>query len=187
MTATGNTDTHGIVGQESGYPRTYVRVSDDAHLESWDAARSQDLVRAIRERRDVFVTNGPFLRVTANGAGIGAIARAKGGFVDVRVHVECAPWILPEHVVLRRAVGTAKGGDETMDLPVVLTLNARGALAGDVSFHLPVDRDDAFVVQARGTKPLSPVLAGDPAEILPYAMSGAIWIDGNGDGKALGR
>ena len=187
VTAMGNTDTHGIVGQESGYPRTYVRVSDDTHLETWDAARAQDLVRSIRSLRDVLVTNGPFLRVTANGAGIGGIAKAKGGFVDVRVHVECAPWILPEHVVLRRTVGTAKGGDETMDLPLTLALNTKGALAGDVSFHLPVDRDDAFVVQARGTKPLSPVLSGDASEILPYAMSGAIWVDGNGDGKALAR
>jgi hypothetical protein len=31
------------------------------------------------------------------------------------------------------------------------------------------------------------VLAGDDKEITPWAMTGAIWIDADGDGKALGR
>jgi hypothetical protein len=48
-------------------------------------------------------------------------------------------------------------------------------------------RDDAFVVIASGSWPMTPVLSGEPKEIAPYAMSGAIWIDGDGDGRALGR
>jgi hypothetical protein len=34
---------------------------------------------------------------------------------------------------------------------------------------------------------MRPVLSGDDAEISPWAMSGPIWIDTDGDGKALGR
>jgi hypothetical protein len=37
---------------------------------------------------------------------------------------------------------------------------------------------------------MTPVLAAGPggnAEITPWAMTGAIWIDADGDGKALGR
>src|SRR4029077_11591970 len=91
-TPTGNTDTHGIVGQEAGYPRTYVRVADDAHLDSWDAARTQDLVHGVKALRDVVLTNGPMLRVTANGAPIGGVVRARN--VQVTVHVESAPWVV---------------------------------------------------------------------------------------------
>ena len=41
VTPTADTDTHGIVGQEAGYPRTYVRVADDGPLDAWDAARTR--------------------------------------------------------------------------------------------------------------------------------------------------
>src|SRR5262249_34830106 len=93
VTATADTDTHGIVGQEPGYPRTMVRVDDDGHLAAWDAARTADLVRGVKVRRDVVLTNGPMLRVTANGAPIGGVASAKSRVVTVKAHVECAPWI----------------------------------------------------------------------------------------------
>ena len=47
-------------------------------------------------------------------------------------------------------------------------------------------KDVVFV--SGGTKPMRPVLsANEDSEILPFAMSGPIWIDANGDGKSLGR
>jgi hypothetical protein len=181
VTATADTDTHGIVDQEAGYPRTYVRVTDDDHLDTWDAARTADLVKAVKSTRDVVLTNGPFLRVSANGAPIGGIA--KGREVTVKVHVECAPWIAVEEVRLLRA--TAKGTDETKR--VTLAALPNGAMGVDVTFKVKVEADDAIVVVASGTKPMTPVLSGDAKEIAPWAMTGAIWIDANGDGKALGR
>lgn len=181
VTATATTDTHGIVDQEPGYPRTYVRVTDDDHLDAWDAARTGDLVKAVKSVRDVVLTNGPFLRVTANGAPIGGIA--KGREVIVKVHVECAPWVLVEDVRLLRA--NAKGTEETRR--VTLAPLPSGAMGADVTFKVKVEADDAIVVVATGSKPMTPVLSGDAKEIAPWAMSGAIWIDANGDGKALGR
>ena len=68
--------------------------------------------------------------------------------------------------------------------------NASGALAADAAFTVRASVDDAFVVVASGAKPMSPVLgaaAGGAAEITPWAMSGAIWIDADRDGKALKR
>jgi hypothetical protein len=48
--------------------------------------------------------------------------------------------------------------------------------------------DDAFVVIAEGTRPLSPVVPADAdGDVTPWAMTGAIWIDADGDGTALGR
>ena len=184
VTATADTDTHGIVGQEAGYPRTYVRVKDDAHLAAWDGSRSVDLVHGVRDLRDVVLTNGPFLRVATDGVPIGGIAKARGGAVTVKVHVECAPWVAVDHVRVQRANAPPA---KTDDVAVTLKPTPSGARAADVTFVLRGTKDDAFIVIASGALPLTPVLAGDPKEIAPFAMTGATWIDGDGDGKSLAR
>lgn len=178
VTPTANTDTHGIVGQEAGYPRTYVRVSDDSHLDAWNAARTVDLTKAVRERRDVVLTNGPFLRVTANGASIGQVARARGQKVTLKIHVESAPWIDVDELTVR----CAKGAEIKRRLALAPTRT--GSIAADVVVTLPAKVDDAVVVIVQGPRPLHPVLAGD---VLPFAMTGALWIDADGDKKSLGR
>lgn len=184
VTATADTDTHGIVGQEPGYPRTMVRVEDDGHLAAWDAARTADLVRGVKVRRDVVLTNGPMLRVTANGAPIGGVAGAKSRVVIVKAHVECAPWI---EVDTLRVVHAREGAPE-QSKTVKLAPTKSGAHAADAAFTVPVDGDDAIFVIASGTKPMTPVLAAsDAKEISPWAMTGAIWVDVDGDAKALGR
>jgi hypothetical protein len=185
VTAVGDTDTHGIVGQESGYPRTFVRVARDDALDAWDEKRTEDLVRAVRSVRDVVVTNGPFLRVTANGAGIGGVARANAGVVEVKVHVASAPHVAVERLELRTAGGARPVGDASV--AVAPKPSASGALEADATFRLRAAQDDAFVVIATGSKPMRPVLSGDDKEIVPWAMTGAIWIDADGDGKSLGR
>jgi hypothetical protein len=185
VTAIADTDTHGIVGQEAGLPRTYVRVAKDDALDTWDASRTQDLVRTVRERRDVVLTNGPFLRVTANGVGIGAIAAARAGVVEVKVHVSCAPFASVDHAELRLA------GSGKVVTPATVVLSPKqgpsGALEADVTFTIRATADDAFVVIVSGTRPMRPMFTGDDREISPWAMSGAVWIDANGDGKSLAR
>jgi hypothetical protein len=186
VTITGTTDTHGMVGQEAGFPRTYVRTSEK-DLAGWTPARSGELARAIRVTRDVVVTNGPFLRVSANGAGIGGVARARGGRVTVTVDVESAPWVDVRHVKVLRMLGPKATRRERLEADVRPRPNGKGALIAHATFQLAVDRDDALLVLVTGQKPLTPVLGGDPAEIRPWAISGAIWLDADGDGHALGR
>ena len=186
VTITGTTDTHGMVGQEAGYPRTYVKV-DDKTLDTWTPSRSADLARAIKTGREVVVTNGPFMQVHANGASIGGVARARGGHVMVTVEVQSAPWVDVRHIHVVRVLGTKAGSRDRLDADVVPRLTAAGALAARRTFDLAVDRDDAILVVVTGDKPLSPVLPGDGPEITPYAISGAIWLDADGDGKSLGR
>jgi hypothetical protein len=158
-----------------------VRVDNDGTPAGWSSDRSVDLVRGVRERRDVVLTNGPFLKVTANGAGIGGVAR--GQHVVVAVHVEHAPWMKVDRVRLRRA-GT---GGAAIEQAITLKPNARGAMVADVTFTVDATTDDAFVVMAIGTQPMTPVLQGDAKETAPYAITGAIWIDADGDGRSLGR
>ncbi len=187
VTATADTDTHGIVGQEAGYPRTYVRVADDGPLDPWTPARTADVVRGVKVLRDVVLTNGAMLRVTAGGASIGGIAR--GPAFQVKVHVESAPWVVVDTLRLIRA-GAPDARDAASSQPIVEKPNPAGALAADATFTVRASRDDAFVVVASGTRPMTPVLgagAGGDAEITPWAMSGAIWVDADRDGKALER
>ena len=186
VTITGTTDTHGMVGQEAGYPRTYVRAKDD-DLGAWTTDRSADLAKSIREKRDVVVTNGPFMQVHVNGVGIGGVARARGGHAIVTVEVQSAPWVEATHVHVVRVLGTKAGSRDRLDADLKPRMNAAGALASHAQFDLPVDRDDAILVIVTGDKPLSPVLPGGGPEIRPYAISGAIWLDADGDGKSLGR
>jgi hypothetical protein len=185
VTATANTDTHGIVGQEAGYPRTYVRVADDAHLDAWDPARTQDLVHGVKVLRDVVLTNGPMLRVTANGAPIGSVVRGRA--VQVTVHVESAPWVVVQEVRLVRASAPDKPDVKR----VVERATPAGGIAADTTFVVSAAADDAFVVIASGTQGLAPVLGPGPDrstdECAPWAMTGAIWMDADADGRALGR
>jgi hypothetical protein len=193
VTATANSDTHGIVGQEAGYPRTFVRVGDDDHLDAWDAARTADLARGVKIRRDVVLTNGPMLRVTANGAAIGAMAR--GRTVGVNVHVESAPWVDVDTVRIVRA--SEGGGEEKRTVKSVPAAKRAQVRAADASFVLRFERDDAFFVVVSGSRPMSAVLppdavadptaSDDDAERLPWAMTGAIWVDADGDGASLAR
>ncbi len=184
VTATADTDTHGVVGQEAGYPRTYVRVPDDAHLEAWSPARTADLVRGVRELRDVVLTNGPFLRVSANGAPIGGVA--KGPSVSFAIHVEHAPWITLERVRLV----SARTGDALVTSPALSWRPAplpSSAVGQDLTATVRFAEDDAVVVIVEGSTPMTPVLSGEAKETAPFAMTGAIWVDANGDGESLGR
>lgn len=180
-----STDTHGVVGQEAGYPRTWVRVAADDALGAWDGGRSEDFVRSLRERRDVILSNGPFVRVSAGGVGIGGVARARGGVVEVGVTITAAPWVEVDTVELRTAAGATVVGGSTRRVAMAKT--ASGASSGRASFQIRARADDAFVVVVHGDRPMRPMLAGDEREIAPWAMTGAIWIDADGDGRALGR
>ena len=157
--------------------RFYVRVDDDGPVDAWGPDREGDLLRGLRERRDVVLTNGPFLRVTANDAPNGGLARPRGDHdVEVKVHVECTATAPVERVSLVRASGAPVP-------PQPVTPASRGSASGarvdDVTFHLRATADDAFVVVAEG-----PAASGEPA---PRAMTGATWIDADGDGESLGR
>jgi hypothetical protein len=187
VTPTADTDTHGIVGQEAGYPRTYVRVVDDGPTEPWTDARSADVVRGVKVLRDVVLTNGPMLRLTANHAPVGGLARGRS--IEVKVHVESAPWVVVDALRILRASGP-DAIDGAPPRAIQEKPLASGALAADETFTLAAKADDAFVVVATGTRPMVPVLAagsGADAEVTPWAMSGPIWIDADGDGKSLGR
>jgi hypothetical protein len=185
VTPIADTDTHGIVGQEAGLPRTYVRVESDAALDAWTPERTAELVRTVRESRDVVLTNGPFLRVEANGVGIGGVATPKAGLVNVSIHVASASFARVDHVSMKCVGDASVLGPE--EIAVAPTQRPGGAFEADASFTVKAARDDACVVIATGAVPMRPMFDGEDREISPWAMAGAVWIDADGDGIALAR
>jgi hypothetical protein len=192
VTPTANTDNHAIFGTEAGYPRTYVRVVDD------DPARLDpaDLVAGLRARRDVVLTNGPFVTMRLGAIEQGGLATLPKRGATLLVHVERAPWVDVSELVLRV-------GGVSQTIPLAGKLGSSGAIIDDVEVHLSrsssgaaikskglhalVSNDTFVIAEVRGQRPLEPVLTGDAAGILPFAMTAPLWIDADGDGLSLGR
>ncbi|WP_437620505.1 hypothetical protein [Sorangium sp. So ce1151] len=214
VTPTATSDTHGLLGAEAGYPRTYIAVADD------DPGRLDvaDLVAGLRRRRDVVITNGPFVTMRLGDTRQGGVASARrgsrGGPLSLSIRVERAPWVDARelHVLVG---GVAAGAPIPLEgarttpagalldeiaIPVVLGGGSRRGTKARVD-RAGGDRrpgpsapgtisiaEDTFVVAiVRGRRPLEPVLTGNPDEILPFAMTAPLWIDADGDGRSLGR
>lgn len=97
VTPAGNSDTHTIIADPAGMPRTYVRVPDD----SPDALASPAIVDAVLATqtganstpRDVVVTNGPFIDVKVAGAPVlGRFVTSMNQPVTLDVTVYSAEW-----------------------------------------------------------------------------------------------
>jgi hypothetical protein len=192
VTPTANTDNHGIFGQESGYPRTYVRVAND------DPARLDpaELVAGLRTRRDVVLTNGPFVTMHLGEVEQGGLATLPKQGATLRLHVERAPWVDVTELVLRvggvsqtipLAGKPGPSGAIIDDVEVRLVRPSKGAATRPKGLQALVSDDTFVIAEVHGQKPLEPVLTGDTAEILPFAMTAPLWIDADGDGLSLGR
>ena len=160
--ATGNSDTHDIVLGESGYPRTYVRMEDG----DLSAVTPAALVTALKDRRDVIVTNGPFLRMAGpGGADVGSTVTFAGREVPVTVTVRRPDWIVVDRVEV------FANGERVAVLPVG---PGREEI---VRASVPLAGDGWIVAIARGELPMLPVL-----DQPPLAFTNPIWIDREGDG-----
>jgi hypothetical protein len=75
------------------------------------------------------------------------------------------------------------------DRPRATAAGKSGALEADVRRRLRFEADDAFVVLVRGKAPLPFAATGEPGTggvpRVPLAMSAPIWVDADGDGRAL--
>ena len=205
---TGNTDTHGIVGHEPGYPRTLVRVKNDRDLASWSPSRTAELVGQLERGRDVVLTNGPFVTATIEGKMPGDLVSGQGKKqLTVKVHVEAPPYVDVRRVWLRTTrlaeVGKIELG--TSGTPVAAkdakdvkdaSQKTRGAAAfsctpsvckADLSIPFEVRGDEAVVVMVSGDRDLVELMEGAGPGVRPFAMTSAFFVDADGDGKALGR
>ncbi|MEM9489166.1 MAG: CehA/McbA family metallohydrolase, partial [Myxococcota bacterium] len=97
VTPMGNSDSHGTYSQPNGLPRTYVRVADDSPAALASGAVVDEALATLSGRapRDVVISNGPHIQVTAAGLGGSAIGRvipAPSGAVTLEISVVSAGW-----------------------------------------------------------------------------------------------
>ena len=169
VTATGNSDTHHLNYNLGGYPRNYVRVADDR----LEAVTPTQIAMAVKARHSFFTT-APFVRLTANGAGIGDFAPAPGGKVKVALAVEAAPWVTVSVVTLY-----LNGRDyKKWQVP-----RGTQVLRFQTALELQVERDAYIVVRVDGDQPMAPII-GDRTrfDVRPLALTNPIFLDYNGDG-----
>ena len=190
LTATGNSDTHGSSSIEAGFPRTYVRVAEDA-VSAFDEGEFVDAVR----NKHAIATTGPFLTVRVGAAGEGDLVRptpGTNGQVAVSLRLQSASWIKVDVVRLLVNGVVVK----TWNVP---TTNGVPTSLFEINDQLvTVSADAAITAEAEGQTPLPSWMVGDfllapgmvklcgnPTQpgMIPFATTNPVFVDADGDGK----
>ncbi|MDB4970774.1 MAG: hypothetical protein JWN44_6463 [Myxococcales bacterium] len=111
-TAVGDSDSHQWYSVPAGLPRTLVAVPDDSFA-ALQGGVADDVAATVSGMapRDVIVTNGPFLKMTVDGMGIGrTVAHAGAGPLSIHVEVTTASWVPVDTVEIF--------ANNTFDVPV---------------------------------------------------------------------
>jgi hypothetical protein len=165
FTGVGNSDSHRALGQWAGYPRSYVRVSNDAP----EQIDPLEVVKGLKAGR-VMVTNGPFLRATIDGKEPGDLVVAQSNRVHAKVRVDNPTWISAGRLEI-----IING--EAMQLPADKRTLSRST---DLEVAIDLERDSWVLVMVRGELPLESILPGRNA--MPLALTNPIFVDVDGDG-----
>jgi len=168
-TLMGNSDSHALLFEEAGYPRTFLRTP--AAPVATRAARALEALL----RGQSTVSSGPFVEVSVGDALPGATVRPAGdGTVRLQVRVSAAGWVPVERVELWR--------DDTVVARFPVTTVADGVRFAR-ELVVPVSTDAVLTVWADAETPLPDVLPyGRPRAI---GFSGFLYVDADGDGRVL--
>lgn len=178
FTATGNSDSRTLVTQERGYPRNYLGIYSDNPGRVSDSA----VVSAVRDARDVVVTNGPFIRASINGLGrIGSLITVKetepgkGVTLQLEVDVSAASWVHVDEIEV------VANGEVVRRIPIE---KSDKPLHYQSTVELNPVRDTWYVVIARGSEGMEPVVPRyKGTTITPFGFTNPIWVDVDGDGS----
>jgi hypothetical protein len=172
ITGAANSDSHAIVTQEVGYPRSCFRGSVTWRSVGGPAGPSaEEQVRTVfRRTRDVLMTDGPVLEVLRSDGQTSAVGTpfappARGEHLHLRaVSVAWAPADVLEMIRADGSIVPVAGAQVTRDGDTVR-----------VHAHVTVRAADAIVLfRVRGTQPIS-VLVGDPP-MVPMAISNPVYL-----------
>ena len=164
-TAVGNSDSHHVVLQWVGWPRTYVRVPDRdiAHVAPVDVAHALTGGHAV-------VSCGIFVLPTANGSA-GPGDTVQGSRVSLAVSLRAPAWIDIAKVEIY--ANGAKVEGRTRHPPY-------GKAGWNLQVDLDVKTDTWIVVVARGDRFMNDALPGK--WIKPFGFSNPIYVDADSDG-----
>lgn len=172
----GSSDSHSIDGDEPGYSRTYVyyRGKEGRSLDT------KAVIEAIKKGHS-FATNSPILELSVENKFIpGDICPAADGKVNIRVRVQCAPWVSVDEVRI------IINGDRKLKFPVNTESVASEKFNKDI--QLTLDRDSTIIAEVLGKKSLYPVLQASSRDglpenaVLPYALTNPVFVDVDGNG-----
>lgn len=192
LAPTGGSNARLPFAEEVGYPRMYIYTSHD----TLDRVTAEDIARAVRGQH-IMVTNGPVLMLSVWDPATNAVNRIPGDVVDyattnildLKVNVLAAPWIDLSGININmnglsfRKIGDLRPINNVLRYPVRAGERAdriRQILTGDCVI-------DAAAYSNR--RSLGPVVASNPqelgGEIMPFAWTGPIFIDTEGNGKVV--
>ncbi len=201
----GNSDTHTLVGDAIALPRNYVKVSDDTPAAI--PALREELATAVIGGK-VTVNGGVFILASAIGdtsGGPGDLVVPSNGTLTLTVSLSMPDWVQVDTVkVFVNTPDTIAPFDSDNSVEPVaqyvndtFTLTAQAAGNGlfrnvaTVPFTItaPQGKDAWIVVTAEGVKPATkslwpvvPIGSNDAGGLRAFAMSNAIFVDGNGTG-----
>jgi hypothetical protein len=153
----GNSDTHTIVKDPAGMPRTYVRVSDDSPTALANGNIVADVVDTLAGRnntpRDVVVTNGPHIMVQANGdsAPLGKVLTPSSNTVQFEITVIAPEWAEFDTIEIFANATPATGDDiESSALnPLACFTSRTGLMGNDTCGNAPLGGARAMTVELK--------------------------------------
>lgn len=160
VTATGNSDSHRLVYEEAGYPRTWV------HVPPGERSTLGERVIAALRRGETTVSSGPFVTLET-------LTDGRDGVLVVRITVTAPAWVPVEHVELWR--------DDVVAQRWAVTAPATDGVRFETRAVLRLDRDAVVTAWADADTPLP--------DVMPYPNARAIgftsprYIDRDGDGR----
>jgi hypothetical protein len=164
VAATGNSDSHRLLYEEAGWPRTWVRAMRD----------EASVIAALRTRETV-VSAGPMIELATDGQPIGAVVRPHvPGKVTLKIKVSAPAWIATDKVEIWRNDAVAR----TIPIPGPAKDGVR--LEQEIALDLS-RKDQTILVWVESATPIPDVLAVPNG--LPIAFTGLTYIDADGDGK----
>lgn len=167
-TAVGNSDSHSLVFQWPGYPRTYVQVNDDRPL-----SVSADEIAAALIRGRAQISNGIFATVRVGRGEPGDLVVAEAGKVEIEVSVRAAPWVDVTRLELWQ-------NGRLVEKPKLVGTSAARTVRG-YRKTLDVEADAWLVVIVRGDRSLAETYP--EAKGTPFAIVNPVFVDADGDGK----
>ncbi len=162
VTATGNSDSHRLVYEEAGYPRTWVHVGEGPA-----ETLTTRVMEALR-RGDTTLSSGPFVTLET-------IGRVRRDEAEVRVRVTAPAWVPVERVELWR--------DDVVVQRWTVTAPATDGVRFEATTTVPLAADAVLMAWAEAAAPLP--------DVLPYPNARAIgftsprYIDRDNDGRMV--
>jgi hypothetical protein len=163
--ATGNSDSHTLLYEEAGWPRTWVHTPREPR--ETRGARVLDALLAGKTS----VSSGPLVELTVQGAEPGGTVHPPDGTASVTIRVTAPAWVSVDDIEL------------WADDDVVWKAAADAPKDGvrfERTFSVPVDHDVVMLAWVRGKQPLPDVLPYERAESI--AFTGLVYVDADGDG-----